>query len=127
MIKNKIADLGALTAASAIAFGCIADENSTKGKTLTSEAVKPYIIAHYMSWYQTPDFSGSWGFWQINRKNIDKKYWHNPENRNPQGWRDISSVFYPVIGPYDSADPALCEYHILLAKLAGIDAFVADW
>ncbi len=88
---------------------------------------KPLIVAHYMSWFQTPEFSGSWGFWRIQRDNIDKKYWHEPENRKDCGARDISSVFYPDIGPYDSADPDLCEYHILLAKLAGIDAFVADW
>jgi hypothetical protein len=92
-----------------------------------SSAPKPLILAHYMSWFQTPPISGSWGFWQVNRERIDKKYWQNPEKRNALGWREVSSVFYPVIGPYDSADPALCEYHILLAKLAGIDAFVADW
>lgn len=88
---------------------------------------KPIIIAHYMSWYQRPDYSGSWGFWQVNRPTIQKKYWHFPDTRKDSGLRDISSVYYPVIGPYDSADPDLCEYHILLAKLAGIDAFVADW
>lgn len=85
------------------------------------------IIAHYMTWYQTPDLSGSWGFWQINRPNIDPKYWHYPDRRKAGGWRDISSVYYPVIGPYDSADPDLCEYHILQAKMAGIDAFICDW
>src|SRR5690349_500605 len=30
---------------------------------------KPLIVAHYMSWYQTPRVSGSWGFWQVNRDN----------------------------------------------------------
>jgi hypothetical protein len=88
---------------------------------------KPIIVAHYMSWYQTPNVSGSWGFWQVNRPTIPKEYWHYPDKIFPNGCRDISSVYYPVIGPYDSADPDLCEYHILLAKLAGIDAFVADW
>ncbi|HBG27871.1 MAG: hypothetical protein A2Y10_09330 [Planctomycetes bacterium GWF2_41_51] len=88
---------------------------------------KPIIIAHYMSWYQTPDISGSWGFWQVNRPTIPKEYWHYPDRILENNCRDISSVYYPVIGPYDSADPDLCEYHILLAKLSGIDAFVADW
>lgn len=88
---------------------------------------KPIIVAHYMSWYQTPDISGSWGFWQVNRPTIPKQYWHYPDKILENNCRDISSVYYPVIGPYDSADPDLCEYHILLAKLSGIDAFVADW
>ncbi|MFH0879445.1 MAG: endo-1,3-alpha-glucanase family glycosylhydrolase [Lentisphaerota bacterium] len=87
----------------------------------------PLIIAHYMTWYQTPDISGSWGFWQVNRPGIDRAYWHEPGQTNQHGAKDIASVYYPVIGPYDSADPDLCEYHILLAKLAGIDAFVCDW
>ncbi|MEN6385361.1 MAG: endo-1,3-alpha-glucanase family glycosylhydrolase [Phycisphaerales bacterium] len=88
---------------------------------------KPIVVAHYMSWYQTPEISGSWGFWQVNRPTIPEEYWHFPDKILQNGCRDISSVYYPVIGPYDSADPDLCEYHILLAKLAGIDAFVADW
>ena len=85
------------------------------------------VIAHYMTWYQTPDFSGSWGFWQVNRPGIDRAYWHEPDTTNSAGARDIASVYYPVIGPYDSANPDLCEYHILLAQMAGIDAFVCDW
>lgn len=87
----------------------------------------PLLVAHYMPWYQTPAVSGSWRHWAVNEGHIPRRFWHDPEKRNKQGWRDIASVFYPVIGPYDSADPELCEYHILLAKAAGIDAFVADW
>lgn len=87
----------------------------------------PLIAAHYMAWYQTPPVSGSWGFWQVNREGIPREDWHDPDRRNEQGWRDIASVFHPVIGPYDSADPDLGEYHILLARLSGIDAFVCDW
>ncbi|MFH1367624.1 MAG: endo-1,3-alpha-glucanase family glycosylhydrolase [Elusimicrobiota bacterium] len=91
------------------------------------KAKPPVIVAHYMLWYQTPDYSGSWGHWQVNRGDISRRYWHYPDQKNAQGFRDISSVYYPVIGPYDSADPDLCEYHILLARIAGIDGFVCDW
>ncbi len=87
----------------------------------------PLIVAHYMPWYQTPQVSGSWRHWQVNEPHILKRYWHFPDRRNRDKLRDIASVYYPAIGPYDSADPDLCEYHILLAKLSGIDAFVADW
>ncbi|HSV13443.1 MAG TPA: hypothetical protein VLI90_04245, partial [Tepidisphaeraceae bacterium] len=95
--------------------------------TSPKAANPPLIVAHYMSWYQTPAVSGSWGFWQVNRANIDTKYWHWPDKNTPAGGPDIASVYCPIIGPYDSADPDTCEYHILLAKLCGIDAFVADW
>ena len=102
-------------------------DSQQKAGVQYSTIARPRIVAHYMSWYQRPEVSGSWGFWQVNRPTIPKQYWHYPDKRKHQGRRDISSVYYPVIGPYDSADPDLCEYHILLAKLAGIDAFVADW
>ncbi|MDQ2973905.1 MAG: hypothetical protein M3R69_00680, partial [Acidobacteriota bacterium] len=32
-----------------------------------------------------------------------------------------------MIGPYDSGDPAVIEYHLLLMKLAGIDGIIVDW
>ena len=37
------------------------------------------------------------------------------------GRREIASHAYPLIGPYDSNDPHVLEYHVLLMKLAGID------
>ena len=43
------------------------------------------------------------------------------------GMRSIASHYYPMIGPYDSGDPAILEYHLLLMKLSGIDGVVADW
>ena len=45
----------------------------------------------------------------------------------PEGRREIASHYYPLIGPYDSADPDVLEYHTLLMKVAGIDGVVADW
>jgi hypothetical protein len=32
-----------------------------------------------------------------------------------------------LIGPYDSSDPAVLEYHVLLMKLAGVDGVIVDW
>lgn len=90
-------------------------------------AANALVIAHCVTWYQTPDVSGSWGFWQVNRPSIPREAWHFPDVRDARGWRDIASVFHPLIGPYDSSDPDACEYHILLARLAGLDAFVCDW
>ena len=39
----------------------------------------------------------------------------------------MASHFYPLIGPYDSGDLAVLEYHLLTMKLAGIDGVIVDW
>jgi hypothetical protein len=41
--------------------------------------------------------------------------------------KDIASTYYPAIGPYDVTDPDVAEYHVLLAKSAGIDGFMAEF
>ncbi len=51
----------------------------------------------------------------------------DPERTHASGKREIASHLYPVIGPYDSADPDVLEYHTLLMKIAGIDGVIVDW
>jgi len=51
----------------------------------------------------------------------------NPDVMDGSGKRQIASHYYPLIGPYDSLDPAVLEYHVLLMKLGGIDGVMADW
>ncbi len=41
--------------------------------------------------------------------------------------KDIASTYYPAIGPYDVSDEDVAEYHVLLAKAAGIDGFMAEF
>lgn len=85
----------------------------------SSAAPKP-ILVHYMPWYLTKPYSGVWGWhWTMNH--------YNPDTTNALDQRNIASHYYPQIGPYDSADPVVLEYHVLLMKLAGIDGVVADW
>jgi hypothetical protein len=73
-----------------------------------------------MPWFVAQPYSGSWGWhWTMNH--------FNPNVTNPNGRKDIASWYYPVIGPYDSLDPAVLEYHVLLMKLAGIDGVIVDW
>ena len=82
-------------------------------------APKP-VMVHYMPWFVSQPYSGSWG-------------WHwtmlhfNPNVLNANGQQEIASWYYPLIGPYDSADPVVLEYHVLLMKLAGIDGVIVDW
>ena len=71
------------------------------------------ILAHYMPWYVAKPHSRAWGWhWTMN---------HFDPEKIKGGKRQIASHFYPLIGPYDSGDPHVLEYHLLTMKLAGID------
>lgn len=52
---------------------------------------------------------------------------HNPEVILNHGLRDIASLEYPLIGPYQSDDPLVISYQFQLMKLAGIDGIIVDW
>jgi hypothetical protein len=81
--------------------------------------VRP-VLVHYMPWYVARPFSTFWGWhWTMNHYNPDLFY--------PSGQRQVASHYYPLIGPYDSLDPVVLEYHVLLMKLAGIDGVIVDW
>jgi hypothetical protein len=83
-------------------------------------AASKAVLAYYMPWFTAKPWSESWGWhWTMDH--------FNPDVRNASGERQIASWYYPLIGPYDSSDPAVLEYHVLLMKLAGVDGVVVDW
>jgi Glycosyl hydrolase family 99 len=82
-------------------------------------ASKP-IMVYYMPWYVAKPHSSNWG-WHWTMDHFD------PDIINAAGERQIASWYYPLIGPYDSADPVVLEYHVLLMKLAGIEGVIVDW
>ncbi|HZV34895.1 MAG TPA: glycoside hydrolase family 71/99-like protein [Verrucomicrobiae bacterium] len=78
------------------------------------------VMVYYMPWYVAKPMADEWGWhWTMNH--------FDPDKTNASGEREIASWYYPLIGPYDSSDPAVLEYHVLLMKLAGIDGVVVDW
>jgi len=78
------------------------------------------IMVYYMPWFTAKPFGSNWGWhWTMDR--------FNPDTTNVVGQRQIASWYYPLIGPYDSSDPAVLEYHVLLMKLSGIDGVIVDW
>lgn len=80
---------------------------------------RPLVLAHYMPWYVAKPVSPQWGWhWTMNR--------FDPETIN-DGRRDVASHHYPLAGAYDSSDPSILEYHLLLMKLCGIDGVIVDW
>jgi hypothetical protein len=77
------------------------------------------VIGEYHNWYS---IGPEWIHWS----------WHGPgPKRDPErivnGRRELASAHYPLVGPYDSRDERLIEYHIKIAKAAGVDAFAIDW
>jgi hypothetical protein len=85
----------------------------------------PHLMAHYMPWYSTGggDGQGAWDHWSWSGGGVE----HDPRRLRADGRRDIASTLYPLIGPYDSSDPAVIRYHLATAKAAGIQAIAAIW
>ncbi len=84
------------------------------------------VFAHYMPWFRAeplPDGQIEWEHWQWHGRGPK----HDPDEIRADGRRDIASVFYPMVGPYDGRDPRLLDYHVLSARAAGLDGFIADW
>jgi hypothetical protein len=81
---------------------------------------RPLLMAHMMPWYQAPPVSDAWGWhWTMNH--------FQPTRQDADGRREIASYLYPLTGPYDSSDPAVLEYQVLLMHLSGIDGVIVDW
>lgn len=92
-----------------------------------ADAPEPIPVwAHYMPWFRAePQPNGQilWEHWQWFGRGTK----HDPDRIRKDGRRDIASVYYPLIGPYDGRDPAVLEYHFLTARSVGIEGFIADW
>jgi hypothetical protein len=85
-----------------------------------SPAGSKVVMVYYMPWYTAKPFSGNWGWhWTMDH--------FNPDRVSASGEPQIASWYCPLIGPYDSSDPAVLEYHVLLMKLAGVDGVIVDW
>lgn len=101
--------------------GCGSDNNDpvqTIPSVTKTNPMKLYM--HYMPWFQSKPVSGFWGsHWTMTNR--------NPDVVDEDGKRQIASHYYPLIGPYDSKDPDVIEYHLLLMKYAGIDGVLIDW
>lgn len=96
---------------------------AARAQPLAVEKTNPLkVYMHYMPWFDTPAVLGgsSWGYhWKMQNK--------NPNIVDSSGKRQIASHYYPKIGPYQSSDPDVIEYHMLLMKYAGVDGIMMDW
>lgn len=77
-------------------------------------------LAHYLPWYASAAESGGWGWhWTMNHFDPERFLW--------EGKREAASTDYPLIGLYDSGDPAALECQVLQMKFAGLDGVIIDW
>ena len=82
------------------------------------------ILMHMMPWFDGPKTlgAGNWGYhWKMQKMNP------NIIVDPATGKRQIASNYYPQIGPYDSSDPDVVDYQLLLMKLSGVDGVLIDW
>lgn len=109
-------------------FGCpigiiIAVVLLSLGRSL-SAAERPLLLAHYMPWFtveRSDDGSPTRYGWHWTMNHFD------PSQRDDDGQPQIASHFHPLIGPYDSGDEYVLEYHLLTMRAAGIDGVIVDW
>ena len=106
----------------AVVLGSIAcvTTTATGADDRAEGGARPLLLVHYMPWFASKEVSHDWG-WHWTMGHFD------PEGSDATGKRQIASHYYPMIGPYDSGDPDVLEYHTALMKVAGIDGVVADW
>ena len=82
------------------------------------------VYMHIMPWFDAPGTLGAnnWGWhWKMNTQDP------NIIVDAATGKRQIASHYYPQTGPYDSSDPFIIDYQLLLMKLAGVDGIMIDW
>ncbi len=96
---------------------------------------KKIVLADYFLGFATRAVSGGARPWRL--------YYDSPaelRNKKPNctaafpgdvyltdSIKDVATTAYPAIGPYDATDPAVVEFHVLLAKAAGLDGFMAEY
>ena len=77
------------------------------------------VMAHYMPWYSSDPPNNRYGWhWTMNH--------FDPKKQN-DGLPQLASKYHPLLGAYDSGNPAVIECHLLTMKLAGIDGVIVDW
>ncbi len=84
----------------------------------------PLLLANYYCWYhngQHPKRPFLHWTYPASANSALAKQAKRPGEPPP------NSVLRPLAGLYDSADPKVAEWHVQLAKAAGVDAFLVDW
>ena len=101
-------------------FGLVLNLLLLIASPLLADETDQQLLVHYMPWYTADAEQNQFGWhWTMNH--------FDPSKVDDDGKRQIASHHYPQIGPYDSGDPHVLEYHVLLMKISGVDGVVVDW
>ena len=103
-------------------FGLLSFNSGAQTPVSVTKTNSKPVYVHIMPWFNGPKTLGAnnWGYhWKMQTQ--------NPNVVDGTGKRQIASHYYPEIGPYDSSDPDVIEYQLLLMKLSGIDGVLIDW
>lgn len=99
----------------------ISVEEARKIKSEISDHLGRKAFAVYLPWFGKSKWT-EWNHWEWSGAHP-----HDPKKFVENDRRDVASVFYPLIGPYNSSDRRVMKYHMDLAKATGLDGFVVDW
>lgn len=70
------------------------------------------VFLYYYAWYGNPDYDGKW------------LHWNEMGSRPPT---DLSSAYFPRLGPYSSSDPWIVDRHMRWIADMGVDVLVYSW
>ena len=88
------------------------------------QPARPLLLANYYIWYRAPEHpkypSLGWTYPSAQTNELALK-------ARRTGEVPPNSVFRPMAGLYDSGNFSVAEWHVQLAKAAGIDAFLVSW
>lgn len=103
---------------------CGAGSAGAESTTKTTTMKKPMLLAAYYVWYHSgANPQSPWAGWT--RPQGAGNALAQQEQR--PGEPLLASAARPLAGCYDSADPAVADWHVRLAQAAGIDAFLVSW
>ena len=85
--------------------------------------------AFYYPWYGSRAIDGKWRHWDHPylphwEKEVTDRY---PKGRHDPDHGDVGASFYPVLGPYSSADNATIDQHLDWFVRGGIGVLVFSW
>lgn len=85
---------------------------------------RPLLLANYYTWYHDGSHPKlAWRGWTRNESETNSRALAKQRGDEPPP----SSALRPLVGLYDSRDRAVADWHVALAKAAGIDALLVDW
>jgi len=85
---------------------------------------RPLLFAAYYCWYHSAtNAQKPWLHWTYPAAATNALVLREQRPGEPP----LASAARPLAGFYDSADPAVAEWHVRLAQAAGLDAFLVDW